>query len=220
VFAIRGTVFADSTAAVGRVLPVKVAVYMLWLVAVGGGFVLILNYQNAGGRTGIAPQNWPAGTQVVLDHNHDTLIMFAHPKCPCTRASMEELNRLLARSNGKVAAQVWFFKPSGFPNDWTRTGLWASAAAIPGVAVHEDTDGAESRRFGAETSGYVLLYDTRGQLLFSGGITAGRGHAGDNAGENTVVSLLARQEVKLKHTEVYGCSLLGECKVLPAGVAK
>lgn len=181
---------------------------------------MILNYQNAGGRAGIAPQHWPAGTQLVLDRNRDTLIMFAHPKCPCTRASVEELNRLMARSNGKVAAQVWFFKPGEFPKDWTQTSLWASAAAIPGVVAHEDTDGEESRRFGAETSGYVLLYDTHGQLLFNGGITAGRSHAGDNAGENTVVSLLATQKVKLKHTEVYGCPLLGECKVLPAGVAR
>jgi len=213
-------VFADSTAAVGRQLPFRITVCALWLVAVGAGFAFILNYQNAGGSTGTTPQQWPSGTQIVLDRNRDTLIMFAHPQCPCTRASVEELNRLLARSNGKAAAQVWFFKPGGFPGDWTRTGLWGSAAAIPGVAVHEDANGTESRLFGAETSGYVLLYDTRGKLLFNGGITAGRGHAGDNAGENAVVSLLAGQEVKLKRTEVYGCPLLGECKALPAGVAR
>ena len=215
-----GTVFAGFMTAVGRQLPFRITVCALWLVAVGAGFAFILNYQNAGGSTGATPQQWPSGTEAVLDHGRDTLIMFAHPKCPCTRASVEELNRLMARSNGKVTAQVWFFKPSGFSNDWTRTSLWASATAIPGVAVHEDIDGAESLRFGAETSGYVLLYDTRGQLLFNGGITAGRGHAGDNAGENAVVSLLARQEVKLKHTEVYGCSLLGQCKALPKGVVK
>jgi len=205
---------------VGRKLAFHITVCVVWLAVVGGGFAFILNYQNAGGRAGIAPRDWPAGTPAALDRNHDTLIMFAHPKCPCTRASIEELNRLMARSNGRVAAQVWFFRPSGYPDDWTRTSLWGSVTAIPGVVVHEDTDGAESRRFGAETSGYVLLYGTRGQLLFSGGITAGRGHAGDNAGENAVVALLAGQEVKLKHTEVYGCSLLGECKVLTAGITR
>ncbi len=204
----------------GRKLPFRITVCALWLVAVGAGFAFILNYQNVGGSTGAMPQQWPAGTQVVLDHSRDTLIMFAHPQCPCTRASVDELNRLMARSNGKVTAQVWFFKPTGFPEDWTQSGLWRSATAIPGVAVHGDIDGAESRRFGAETSGHVLLYDTRGRLLFSGGITAGRGHAGDNAGENAVISLLAGREVKLKQTEVYGCSLLGECKVLTAEVNK
>jgi hypothetical protein len=148
----------------------------------------------------------------MLDQKHDTLIMFAHPQCPCSRASIEELNRLLARSHGNVAAQVWFFKPAGFPADWTRSDLWRSAAAIPGVTVHDDPDGAQARLFGAETSGYVLLYDPRGQLRFKGGITGSRGHAGDNDGEDAIVSLLAGQQVNLKQTPVYGCSLLGKCQ--------
>jgi hypothetical protein len=203
-----------------RVFPIRIAFGVLWLLAVGAGFVVMFNYQNASGRVGLTPQHWPAGTRLTLDHAHNTLIMFAHPQCPCTRASLEELNRLLARSQGRVAAQVLFFKPGKFTDDWTRTGLWRSAAAIPGVTVHEDLDGAQARLFGAETSGYVLLYDTHGQLLFRGGITGDRGHAGDNAGENAVVSLLAGQNVNLKQTPVYGCSLLGSCEMLPEGTAK
>ncbi|MDB6123846.1 MAG: hypothetical protein JWQ71_2839 [Pedosphaera sp.] len=193
---------------------------MLWLFAVGVGFIVILNYQNAGGRVGVMPQHWPKGTFARLDHNRDTLIMFAHPQCPCTRASLEELNRLLAQGHGKVAAHVIFFKPGKSPSGWTQTGLWRSAAAIPGVTVHEDLDGAQARLFGAETSGHVLLYDTHGKLLFQGGITGGRGHAGDNAGENTIISLLGGQDPHLKQTQVYGCSLLEKCEALPAMVAK
>jgi len=203
-----------------RVLPVQIGFCALWLLAVGAGFVVILNYQSASGRVGITPQHWPAEAQIVLDHNRDTLIMFAHPQCPCTRASLEELNRLLARSQGRAATQVLFFKPGKFSDDWTRTDLWRNAAAIPGVAVHEDLDGAQARLFGAETSGYVLLYDTRGQLLFNGGITGSRGHAGDNAGENTIVSLLTGQDASMKQTQVYGCSLLGKPGASPAGAAR
>ena len=55
-----------------------------------------------------------------------------------------------------------------------------------------DDDGAEARRFGAETSGQTLLYDEHGALLFSGGITGARGHAGDNAGRASLVALLNR----------------------------
>ena len=62
-----------------------------------------------------------------------------------------------------------------------RCHSWRSAAAIPGVTVHVDHDGGEARRFGAETSGFVVLYDAHGELLFAGGITTGRGQAGDNA---------------------------------------
>ncbi|EEF58214.1 hypothetical protein [Pedosphaera parvula] len=203
-----------------RVFPIRIAFGVLWLLAVGAGFVVMLNYQNASGRVGTTPNHWPAGTRLTLDRTHNTLIMFAHPQCPCTRASLEELNRLLARSRGSVSAQVVFFKPGKFTDDWTRAGLWRSAAAIPGVTVHEDLDGAQAHLFGAETSGYVLLYDTHGQLLFRGGITGARGHAGDNAGENAVVSLSAGQNVTLKQTPVYGCSLLGGCETLPQGTAR
>ena len=190
----------------------------LWLLAVGAGLAMITNYQNTSGAAGAVPGHWPAGTQIALDSKHDTLIMFAHPQCPCTRASMEELNRLLAQCPGQVAAHVLFLKPEIFSNDWMRTDLWRSASAIPGVTVHEDSDGAQARLFGAETSGDVLLYDTHGQLLFKGGITGSRGHAGDNAGENAIASLLAGQSVSLKQTPVYGCSLLGKCEA--KGAAK
>jgi hypothetical protein len=203
-----------------RAFPIRIAFGVLWLLAVGAGFVVILNYQNASGRVGVTPQHWPDGTRIVPAHDRATLIMFAHPRCPCTEAGIEELNRLLARSQGKVAAQVLFFTPREAPAGWTQTRLRQSAAAIPGVTVQDDPDGAQARLFGAETSGHVLLYDTRGQLLFQGGITGSRGHAGDNAGENAIVSLLAGQQVSVRQTHVFGCSLLDQCVVSPEGVAR
>lgn len=186
---------------------------VFWLLAAGVGFVWILNYQSTSGAAGIAPEHWPTGTQITLDSQRDTLVMFAHPQCPCTRASMEELNRLLARTEGKVVVQVFFFKPDKFSGDWVHSDLWKSAAAIPGVVVREDPNGAQARLFGAETSGDVLLYDTHGRLLFNGGITGSRGHAGDNVGENTIIARLQGQEASLKQTPVYGCSLLGKCEM-------
>ena len=59
-----------------------------------------------------------------------------------------------------------------------------SAAEIPGVEVVSDEDDAQSAAFGAAVSGQTLLYDREGRLIFSGGITAARGHAGDNAGRS------------------------------------
>jgi len=198
----------------------RIILSVLWLVAAGTGFAWILNYQNSSGVAGQTPEHWPLGTQITLNSNLDTLVMFAHPQCPCTEASMEELNRLLARTEGSVAAQVWFFKPDSFSNDWAHSDLWKSAAAIPGVTVREDVNGMQARLFGAETSGYVLLFDTHGRLLFKGGITGSRGHAGDNAGENAIVALLKGQAAGLDQTPVYGCSLLGKCEVPTKGLAK
>lgn len=203
-----------------RVCTIRVAFIGLWLLAIGSGFAWILDYQNTSGVTGEAPKHWPSKAQIVLNSKGDTLIMFAHPQCPCTQASIEELNRLLAQADGKVTAQVLFFKSDKFSGDWTHTGLWKSAAAIPGVTVHEDIDGAQAHLFGAETSGCVLLYDIHGQLLFKGGITGSRGHAGDNAGENIILALLAGQKVNLKQTPVYGCRILDMCEISMETVAK
>jgi hypothetical protein len=198
----------------------KSAVGVVWLLTVGAGFAVVLNYQAASGPSGVSPQRWPSGTAVPLDQHRDTLLMFAHPRCPCTRASIEELNRLLARSHGAPAARVLFYRPGNFPRDWASGDLWRGAAAIPGVSVQEDLDGALARRFGAETSGYVLLYDHHGQLLFKGGITGSRGHAGDNAGEDAILALLNGQIGNVNQTQVYGCSLLGNCEASKEQVFK
>jgi hypothetical protein len=205
---------AESLLMFARFFSIRTALIALWLAVVGAGFAVTLDYQNTGGSVGRLPQQWPAGTRIVPDATRDTLVMFAHPRCPCTRASIEELNRLMAHAQGRVAVQVYFFKPGDASDDWLKTDLWRSTAAMPGVAVHADLDGIEARRFGAETSGFVLLFDTQGHLLFQGGITASRGHAGDNAGENDILSLLMEKQagppVALAKTPVYGCSLLNK----------
>src|SRR5260370_1502519 len=100
-----------------RILAIRTALCLLWLSVVGAGFTFVLNYQNLVGRVGVAPQHWPARTQIVPNPSGDTLIMFVHPQCPCTRASIEELNLLLARCPSRTSAQVWFFKPATAPRD-------------------------------------------------------------------------------------------------------
>ena|SRR5690242_9849437 len=180
---------------------------VIWLLAGVAGLAFILNYENTAGRTGVTPQFWPGGTGVTRDVRRDTLLLFAHPQCPCTRASLEELNRILAQCRGRAAVHVFFFKPSGFSDAWVRTDLWRTASALPGVQVQEDADGALAKKFGAETSGFVALYNPQGQLLFRGGITGGRGHIGDNVGERSLVACLTGREYASVRTPVYGCAL-------------
>ncbi len=203
-----------------KFLQFRLIVCLLWLLGTASGFGILIKYQSTEGSVGKIPPGWPKGAQVVLDQSRDTLIMFAHPQCPCTRASIEELNRLMAKSQGQLTAQVYFFRPHDQQSDWAKTDLWRSAAAIPGVSVHEDIDGTQAQLFGAETSGYVLLYDIRAQLLFSGGITESRGHAGDNAGEDTIVSQVSGEVGSLKQTPVYGCSLSSHCQTFQKGLAQ
>jgi len=134
--------------------------------------------------------------------------MLAHPHCPCTRASVGELARIMAHGQGKVNACVLFVKPTGAGANWDDTELRHNAAAIPGVTVLTDSDRTETARFGAETSGHTLLFGRDGALLFSGGITPSRGHAGGNAGESAILAIIEEEwGDHAAATPVFGCSL-------------
>ncbi len=139
-----------------------------------------------------------------------TLLLFLHPKCPCSGATVEELNRLLTHCGGKLNVQAFVFQPRSQPQSWAQTALVQTLKRIPKVTVSFDIDAQLARRMGAIASGQVLLYDPAGHLQFSGGITPSRGHAGDNDGEEAVVAHVLNQDVpaaRVSRTPVFGCAL-------------
>lgn len=128
---------------------------------------------------------------------------------------MGELALIMTQCKGRLTAYVLFYKPKDFPPDWEKTDLWEKAAAIPDVNVLQDEDGIEAHRFNASTSGDTLLYDAHGSLVFSGGITAARGHSGDNAGRSAIVSMLTEGAAKQREARTFGCSIFdpsSECE--------
>jgi hypothetical protein len=182
---------------------------LLWLAALATAATILLTYDNTPGAvTQRAPASWPSQTSLARVEGRPTLVMLLHPKCPCSRASVAELSVLLARAPGALTTHIVFHAPEGASEDWHRTDLWDAAAAIPGAVVGTDQGGAEARRFGIATSGHTLLYDGDGRLQFTGGITASRGHQGDNAGRRTILALLQQRPVQRHYASVFGCSLL------------
>jgi hypothetical protein len=194
---------------------ILIAASALWLIVIAAGLGLLWNYENTpANASSAAPNRWPVDSRIRRATDGATLVLLAHPHCPCTRASIGELAQLMAQAQGRVTAFVLFVKPPGFSDDWEKTDLWESAAAIPGVSVVRDDEGVEARRFHAATSGRSMLYDGEGKLLFSGGITRARGHAGDNAGRTAILSLLATDEAEQKETPVFGCPLFAGAECL------
>jgi hypothetical protein len=182
-------------------------VVLLWLTMAAAGMVRWQRYEVRPGPAAQAPLRWPADSALRRQPGRPTLLVFAHPLCPCTRATLHELRILLARAQTPVTVRVLFLEPSHPPADWSRGDLWDLAAAIPGVEVAADPDGAQSRRFGAMTSGATVLYDASGTLLFAGGITAARGHEGDNAGVISLLGHLHGDVGAAAAVPVFGCSL-------------
>ena len=181
----------------------------LWLLGCGLSIQFGLSYQFAPGKAADAPPVWPAASSIPLDPSRPTLVMACHPRCPCTQASLSELERLQARRPGRFSVHLLMLSPSQL--SWEDAAMWRQARSYSWISVWPDPDRQQSSLFGAWTSGQVLLYDPSGRLRFSGGITAGRGHEGENPGMEMLTAAL--EGGPASSAPVYGCSLVspGAC---------
>jgi len=182
---------------------------VIWLLSIVGGFGYLSFHAAAPGLGAGAPPTWPAAAALTRRAERDALVVVLHPECPCSRATVAELARLMARVGDRVDVHVLFVRPAGLARDPADSPLWKSVAAIPNVDLRVDNGGVIAARFGAVTSGQVLLYDVKGSLLFAGGITSSRGHEGDNDGLDTLEGAI-RGASGHATASVFGCSLFGE----------
>ncbi len=188
----------------------------LWLVLSGAALFVMADYGNEPGEAGSAPDIWPAALSggIVPAPGKPTVVLFAHPLCPCTRATLVELESLTNRLYGLFDLHVLFYEPtdvSGMPEIWAATDLKRMAAKLPGTQLHSDVDGELAKYFGAYTSGQVLLYGTNNRLRFAGGITPSRGHSGENPGRSTLISSIMNDAgvdpLAPVLNPVFGCAL-------------
>jgi len=190
-----------------------------WLLAVVAGFLALWMYKlKPGPEAETAPRSWPLQSGIRRSAGRATLVLFAHPRCACTRATLSELARLMARFHDRLDAHVLFSATGSEEPELARTDLWSSAGRIPGVSVAADPSGVEARRFGAETSGAAVLYDAAGTLAFQGGITSARGHEGDSFGQQRIAAVLTGGTPDRTDAPVFGCGLNDEGAVRIAQV--
>ncbi len=190
-----------------RVNPGVVLAIIIWGAAAAWGLWMLTDYEKTPGLAVQAPSRWPGDAGLLPAAEGWTLVLFLHPHCPCSRATLNELIKLITDYPGKVSVRLFFLRPGIFGEAWSRTDLWSAAEKIPGAMLYPDEDGAMAKRFGAVTSGQALLYDSKGVLQFQGGITAARGHVGANAGRFSIGTILNRLEPVTRRTPVYGCPL-------------
>jgi hypothetical protein len=160
-------------------------------------------------------RHWPVNTSFELAEDRPTLLLFMHPRCPCTRASVRELERTLTGAGLSEAQQPKCIVVASLPPNasakWRETDTVRRASGLPGAEIAWDVGGIETSRFGVATSGAVMLFHPNGELLFAGGVTASRGHDGDNAGSRRLHALLSlRSQAFQESTPVFGCRLCVE----------
>lgn len=183
----------------------SVAAVVLWSAAVIAGAQRIWSYENTPGDRLSVPANWPGSSLVGVDRERATLVMFVHPLCACTRASLIELREALDAMDQSPAVWIVLLSPQGLVKDWQEK-IAAIAQRIPEATIVTDVEGKMADTFGASTSGHVVVYDHDGRLTFSGGITEGRGHVGDNASRRDLVAAL-RGGDHAQERPIFGCGL-------------
>jgi hypothetical protein len=174
------------------------------------GMWALIAFEQTPGAVSAAPGRWPVSSAVKRVSGRPEIVVFVHPFCSCTDATIAELAHLSVREKPGAAAPVitvLFYRPRS--SAWAPNGLWNKARDLEFAQVAWDDDGVEARRFGARTSGYVLLYNSSGSLLFRGGVTGSRGHRGDNYGLDELVASLDSQRPAPALSRVFGCALGG-----------
>jgi hypothetical protein len=110
--------------------------------------------------------------------------------------------------HGTLTAWVVLTKPIGAKLGWEQSELVTSAESIPDALLYVDNDAVETRLFGPVTSGHVLVYDPAGRLVFSGGLTPGRGEAGASASVDRLLQAVQDRPGQSVQAPVFGCPLL------------
>lgn len=170
----------------------------------GVSFARLWQFDMKPAASALAPQQWPAGSALQLAPGAPRLLLFAHPLCSCTAASLHELARLLADEPSLTAQVVVTLLGSSAE---TVEALRRRVADLPRTEFVADPGGRETHRFGARSSGQVLLFSRAGKLLFSGGITRSRGHEGENSGEWILRQTLhAETRPSINSFPVFGCA--------------
>lgn len=186
-----------------------------WLGLVLCGLAALAGYAAIPGEVGQPPQEWPAEDippEITLATDAHTIVVAVHPRCPCTRATISELDRSLTNASGVPAIYALIFEPAPGELEHTdeafaRTRIAKRMGQLPNARLIPDPGSAIAQRFGALTSGHTLVYDSSGSLVFSGGMTPTRAHEGPNTGSSSLVRLLSGESAVAETAPVYGCPL-------------
>lgn len=184
----------------------------VWAVAVVVAFGALWRYGNTPGEQDALPAGWVAPAGLAVAEGRPTLVLFAHPRCPCTRATMAAIERLQRDVPVGFATRVVFYEPVGVDAAWREGGLWSRAGKLVDAHVIADPGGEIAASAGARVSGHVALVGEDGAALFQGGLTPSRGHEGDSLGLLSVRAILRdRRDMEPvgRVAPVYGCSILG-----------
>ena len=172
------------------------------------GVVALNDYMSAPGAVGETPDAWPSGTGIERTPERWTIVLAAHPKCPCTRATAEQMIGPLRGSPEADLVILSYVSPERADSP-PEPGVAGRLAELPNARVVADPGARLAERFGAVTSGHVVAFAPDGSTAFSGGVTRSRGMSGPATGLASLHALLSDSTPPAAEACVYGCPLVG-----------
>ncbi|HTI51110.1 MAG TPA: hypothetical protein VL475_09165 [Planctomycetaceae bacterium] len=191
-----------------RSIGVWVGIGCAWCVLLGAGWWHLCRYTYRPSAVATTLSEWPHETAFAPSSGF-RIVMFVHPLCPCSDASIRELENSLARMPAKVSVTVIAVTAGLTAEDLESSGLIAELSAMPRIGLYVDATGAERKRFGAAVSGEVVAFDANGRRVYHGGLTPGRGHQGESVGQGQLEALARGESAAPCESPVFGCLLPG-----------
>lgn len=187
----------------------------IWLVAIAFGMHILMTHETEPGQRQSTIVRIDKAEFLNIPSTQTKpylLIMFAHPHCVCTKASLSELGWLAEHCKPQLQPIVMMVKPDGAPEDWVEAENWKLAKSLSDVSVQIDENAQWAKKFGALTSGHTFLIDQDGNVLFSGGVTQARGVEGENDGRRAIYTMVTEKkslsaQPRPVETKVFGCLL-------------
>ena len=124
----------------GRVKQPWAGVAAAWGAVVVLGLLYLEAYADRPGDSGAPPAVWPAQSRVKRDGRRPTVLIFLHPQCPCSRASLAELVHVVERCRTRVLRSTPCCWPVQAFDRWGRSRIEQDLAGIPKSPVSTKTE--------------------------------------------------------------------------------
>jgi hypothetical protein len=165
----------------------RILLLTLTILGLAAAYLSWMLYECRPGRAARPPARYPE------DGALPRLLLFLHPRCPCSRATLEELSRIGPLPHLEIVLSQTM-------------DIAELSNRFPQATFVSDPEGRHRELYQAWTSGQLVGYDAQGNLGFCGGITASRGQRGASLGQANLQAWLHGQP--LQESSVFGCSLV------------
>lgn len=203
---------AVTVASKGNVRFWFTAIPAAWVILVTVGFAVLLMHDTEATPTSVVDRSTQRVSHVMAQELgfggvSSRIVMAVHPRCPCTSNSLDELQLATMDSESEANVSFLVYKPEDAPDSWNGKYIERLRKRFRDATIIKDPSGHLASRLDLHTSG-ALVVVRDGEILFRGGITAGRSCQQANLGSLTLREFLDNGNVsKSVETPVFGCKL-------------